>query len=140
MTTTTQQIDPILRRAADLSNSDQLELIRQLRNMNPVAAATAKATKAEPERTLCLCGCDEYAKPGKNYLPGHDQRTKGYVSRAIAWASGTDEERKKIKGVPGIGVRIPQVLVDRMVEDPKFEVHEYDSVMVLWAAEEVGTF
>ena len=136
----TQQLEPILRRVENLSTVDQMALLREIRNMNPVAANVDKAAKPEVERTECLCGCGEYAKPKKNYLPGHDQRTKGYVSRASAWFMASDEERKKLKGVPGIGVKIPQVLVDRMREDPTFEVHEYDAETVTMLAEEVGTF
>lgn len=104
---------------------------------NPaLAAKLAKATKPEPERTECLCGCGDLAKPKRDFLPGHDQRTKGYLSRASAWYMGDDKERKKIKGE----TRIPQALVDRMTADPTFETHEYDAETVLMLAEEMGTF
>ena len=85
---------------------------------------------------VCLCGCGGITSPGRNYLPGHDAKVKGYISRALAWAQGTDEERKKIKDE----MRIPQVLLDHLDEHPDFVVGKiYDAQMIRYAAEVVGT-
>jgi hypothetical protein len=32
----------------------------------------------------CWCGCGEQTKPHRRWKPGHDQRAKGIISRAVA--------------------------------------------------------
>ena len=34
-------------------------------------------------RQLCWCGCEELTSPGKRWKPGHDQRAKGIIRRAL---------------------------------------------------------
>jgi hypothetical protein len=31
----------------------------------------------------CWCGCGSWASPGKHWRPGHDQRAKGIIKRAV---------------------------------------------------------
>ena len=96
-----------------------------------IAPPKAKAGK---KPGVCLCGCGGVTSPGRNYLPGHDARVKGYISRANKWFMASEEDRKKIKGDMGI----PQVLLDHLDENPEFKVAEYDAETIRFLAEVVG--
>jgi hypothetical protein len=34
-------------------------------------------------RQQCWCGCEQLTSPNRRWLPGHDQRAKGIIKRAI---------------------------------------------------------
>ena len=99
------------------------------------AKAPATTTKKEPPKAmLCLCGCGEYAKPGSRFLPGHDARVKGQLSRATR--AKTDEDYTGT----GVDLRLPKVLVDRAKADPTLVVAGYDAATILDLAKDYKTY
>ena len=90
-----------------------------------------RQVKVDHPQLPCLCGCGKLAKPRSNFLPGHDARVKGYISRALKWEAGDDTQKD---------YEIPQVLVDKVNEDPTFMVAKmYNAETILRLAEAVGT-
>ena len=92
---------------------------------------------SKPESTessrFCLCGCGTGITSKANFRPGHDSRTKGYISRGLKHVAG---DEKPPKGE----CRVPSILVDFMEANPDFEIYGYDLVAVSTVAEEIGTF
>jgi hypothetical protein len=37
----------------------------------------------DDSRQLCWCGCEELTSPNRKWKPGHDQRGKGIITRAV---------------------------------------------------------
>jgi hypothetical protein len=44
----------------------------------------------------CWCGCGSWASPGKHWRPGHDQRAKGIIKRAVT-AGKADELSDRLR-------------------------------------------
>lgn len=44
----------------------------------------------------CWCGCGEWTKPNRRWRPGHDQRAKGIIKRAVE-ARKTDELSERLQ-------------------------------------------
>lgn len=59
------------------------------------AKVPAKSTKKEPKP--CQCHCGELANPGRMFLPGHDQRHKGNLIRAMQGGSEQAEAELRLR-------------------------------------------
>ncbi len=54
------------------------------RNKGPDGLPVAASRISKDEQgQLCWCGCGAWTKPGRRWLPGHDQRGKGIIARAV---------------------------------------------------------
>jgi hypothetical protein len=43
----------------------------------------ASRISKDDTRQFCWCGCEQLTSPGKRWRPGHDQRAKGVIKRAV---------------------------------------------------------
>ncbi len=60
-----------------------LEEARELgREGSPFAPAKKTISKDEKGQS-CWCSCGSWTKPNRRWLPGHDQRAKGIIMRAV---------------------------------------------------------
>ncbi len=71
--------------AAILDDRLALAEARELgRDRGPSGPAKPESRISKDEQGQpCWCNCGAWTKPGRRYLPGHDQRNKGTIKRAI---------------------------------------------------------
>ena len=62
-----------------ISLEEARELGREGTPFGPAPKTMSKNEKGQP----CWCGCGSWTKPNRRWLPGHDQRAKGIITRAV---------------------------------------------------------
>ncbi len=72
--------------AAVLAGTLSLQEAKDLgRDAGPdgLTGPTPKTLSKDEKGQRCWCGCDSWTKPNRRWLPGHDQRAKGIITRAV---------------------------------------------------------
>lgn len=84
--------------AAMLAGELKLEEARNLgRDKGPDAPPTPISRTSKDDATQeCWCGCGERTKPNRRWRPGHDQRAKGTILRAVREGK-TDELSDRLR-------------------------------------------
>jgi hypothetical protein len=80
----------------ELSLQQAKEIGRRRGPDAPDGAETVQetATETPPEHALCWCGCGGEIRPGRRWRPGHDQRAKGRILRAVRAARPTSSRTR----------------------------------------------